>query len=269
MLNKDSLINDLKELHVNIVEVYKEIFQYKIKNEPSFQSLIENKYKKENIKKEDEKTLWNTQYFHRSAYTLLNKILFIRICEDKGFMLSEDDKVMGYELDSKVGQKLSMIGLQKWTNLISNYSLTELIKFAFKDMNRSYRNINLYKDDIYDWLIPNHLDIEKSYSDNSLEHYHMFEVLLKRIIETLDTSFYNFETSSDNVLGDVYEKFMDRETRKDLGQFYTPDFVIDYILENPLKEVNIIEKPFVTILDPACGSGHFLIKAYDMLKEKF
>src|SRR5690625_344733 len=62
---------------------------------------------------------------------------------------------------------------------------------------------------------------------------------------------------------------MDRETRKDLGQFYTPDFVIDYILENTLKEVNIIEKPFVTILDPACGSGHFLIKAYDMLKEKF
>src|SRR5699024_3949501 len=123
---------------------------------------------------------------------------------------------------------------------------TELIKFAFRDMNSSYRNIKLYKEDIYDWLIPNNFEIESSFSDqDSFEHYTIFEVLLKKVIETLDTSHYNFGTSSDNVLGDVYEKFMDRETRKELGQFYTPDYVIEYILTNTLEKTNVIENPFV------------------------
>ncbi|WP_088051632.1 HsdM family class I SAM-dependent methyltransferase [Virgibacillus dakarensis] len=270
MLNKENLINDLKELHIEIVQVYKSIFEYKFENDTIFHRFVEEEYERDNIVKDDEKSSWNVQYFHRSAYTLLNKILFIRICEDKGFMLNDDDKIMGQELNSKVGQKLSMIGLQKWSNLISNYSLTELIKFAFKDMNRSYRNINLYKDDVYDWLIPNNTDIENGINDkSSVKFYNAFEALLKKIIETLDTSRYNFGTSSDNVLGDVYEKFMDRETRKKLGQFYTPDYIIEYILKNTVENTNVLEDPFVKVLDPACGSGHFLIKAYDILRGKF
>ena len=137
-------------------------------------------------------------------------------------------------------------------------------------MNRSYRNINLYKDDVYDWLIPNNTDIENGINDkSSVKFYNAFEALLKKIIETLDTSRYNFGTSSDNVLGDVYEKFMDRETRKKLGQFYTPDYIIEYILKNTVEKTNVLEDPFVKVLDPACGSGHFLIKAYDILRGKF
>ena len=73
----------------------------------------------------------------------------------------------------------------------------------------------------------------------------------------------------DSILGDVYEKFMDRETRKAIGQFYTPDFVIEYILNNTVAEADVIENPFVSVLDPACGSGHFLIMAYDILRKKF
>ena len=117
MLNKENLINDLKELHIEIVKVYKSIFEYKFENDTIFHRFVEEEYERDNIVKDDEKRSWNVQYFHRSAYTLLNKILFIRICEDKGFMLNDNDKIMGQELNSKVGQKLSMIGLQKWSNL--------------------------------------------------------------------------------------------------------------------------------------------------------
>jgi hypothetical protein len=42
---------------------------------------------------------------------------------------------------------------------------------------------------------------------------------------------------------------MDRDTRKALGQFYTPDFIIDYILENTVEEVNVVENPFVKVLE--------------------
>ncbi|MFY3791449.1 Eco57I restriction-modification methylase domain-containing protein [Ureibacillus sp. MALMAid1270] len=272
MLNKIRLINDLKELHKEIVIVYKNIFDYKYINDPYFVNLITEEYKKENISAEDKKESWNIQYFHRSAYTLLNKILFIRICEDKGFMLNDEDKIMDQEINTNAGQKLSMLGLQKWTSLISNYSLSELIRFAFKDMNRSYYNITLYKEDKYDWLIPNKKDVELLFGDedsNSKKLFYDFESLIKNIIEVLDTSRYNFGDSSDNVLGDVYENFMDRDTRKALGQFYTPDFVIEYILENTVKNVDIISNPFVKVLDPSCGSGHFLTMAYDLLREKF
>lgn len=272
MLNKDRLIDDLKGLHREIVVVYKDIFKYKFNNDHDFTKIITEEYKKENISEENKKESWNIQYFHRSAYTLLNKILFIRICEDKGFMLNEEDKIMDQEININAGQKLSMLGLQKWTNLISNYSLSELIRFAFKDMNRSYYNITLYKEDKYDWLIPNKSDVELLFDEEdsiSKKLFHEFESLIKNIIEVLDTSRYNFGDSSDNVLGDVYENFMDRDTRKALGQFYTPDFVIEYILDNTVKKADVVSNPFVKVLDPSCGSGHFLTIAYDLLREKF
>lgn len=272
MLDKERLIQELKQLHKELVSIYSDLFENKYKTHPNFKTLIEAEYKKEKLFDKEEKDSWNKQYVHRSAYTLLNKVLFIRICEDKGFMLEEKDKVMGEELNPNVGQKLSMIGFQKWTNLISNYSLSELIKLAFKDMNKSYSNLSLYKEDMYDWLIPNREEIDQQFlSEETSEGNPItkFEHVLKSVIETLDTSRYNFGESSDNVLGDVYENFMDRDTRKSLGQFYTPDNVIEIILENTLEKIDVVENPFVKLLDPACGSGHFLIMAYDLLREKF
>lgn len=71
------------------------------------------------------------------------------------------------------------------------------------------------------------------------------------------------------ILGSVYEKLTDRETRKAMGMFYTPDFIVDYILKYTVSELDVLNNPFVKILDPACGAGYFLVKAYDILKYKF
>lgn len=272
MLNKESLINDLKKIHQDITEVYRKIFDFKYQSDQKFKTFVDAEYKREKLSKVDEKKAWEEKFIHRSAYTLLNKFLFIRICEDKGFMLNDEDTVMGVEVNRNAGKKLSIVGLQKWSELITNYSLSELIRFSFKDMSRSYNNLPLYKEDKYDWLIPNQNEIEMVLLDSKKSGeipYYDFEILLRRIIETLDVSNYNFDESSDTVLGDVYEKFMDRETRKALGQFYTPEYVIDYILENTVKKANVVKNPFIKVFDPSCGSGHFLIMAYDLLKEKF
>ena len=145
MIDKIRLINDLKLLHKKIAKVYLDIFTYKLEGESNFANQINSEYIKEGISKIEDKKKWNEKYIHRSAYTLLNKILFIRICEDKGFMVR--DNKQDYSLTDKSGQKLSKIGLQKWTRLIKNYSLSELVRFAFRDMNQSYNNISLYKED--------------------------------------------------------------------------------------------------------------------------
>lgn len=71
------------------------------------------------------------------------------------------------------------------------------------------------------------------------------------------------------VFGAVYEKLTDRETRKAIGMFYTPDFIVDYILEYTVSKLDVLNNPFAKILDPACGAGYFLVKAYDILKYKF
>ncbi len=80
----------------------------------------------------------------------------------------------------------------------------------------------------------------------------------------------DFSRISRDILGMAYEQHITREERKQLGQFYTPDFVIDYILDNTL-DVVLNEKSIedIKILDPACGSGGFLIRAYNRLRERY
>ncbi|MFA4907488.1 MAG: N-6 DNA methylase, partial [archaeon] len=71
---------------------------------------------------------------------------------------------------------------------------------------------------------------------------------------------FNFSKVDRDILGKIYEKYLPKEERKRLGEFYTPDEVIDYILDAveyvPSKAIE--EKD---LIDPACGSGGFLVKA--------
>ena len=68
-----------------------------------------------------------------------------------------------------------------------------------------------------------------------------------------------FEYCQPRFLGDLFERFLDPRERSYLGQFYTSQGLVDFILD-PL-----FEDPEATsrrLLDPACGSGHFLHEAY-------
>jgi type I restriction-modification system DNA methylase subunit len=93
--------------------------------------------------------------------------------------------------------------------------------------------------------------------------------------------FYNFELIDEDVFGKSYEMFL-AEQRKEEGIFYTPKNITQYLVDtclnlvfNPLKEElhasireNNIQKACeiaqrikeIKILDPACGSGSFLVK---------
>ena len=85
--------------------------------------------------------------------------------------------------------------------------------------------------------------------------------ILERVIFQLAE--YNFKNISSDILGKIYESHISREERKALGQFYTPRWIIDFII----NKMPINHKK--TILDPACGSGGFLISVYDKLKKDY
>ncbi|MDY6850970.1 MAG: N-6 DNA methylase, partial [Thermodesulfobacteriota bacterium] len=71
---------------------------------------------------------------------------------------------------------------------------------------------------------------------------------------------YNLRELSEDVLKSLYQELIDPETRHDLGEFYTPDWLAHRIIRKLLNE-----KPEGSILDPACGSGTFL---YLAIREK-
>ncbi len=110
---------------------------------------------------------------------------------------------------------------------------------------------------------------------------------LKDIINRLyyPESPYEFSVLSADILGQVYEQFLGKvirltaghqakveekpEVRKAGGVYYTPKYIVDYIVKNTVGKLVEDKKPKeiekFKILDPACGSGSFLLGAYQYL----
>lgn len=72
---------------------------------------------------------------------------------------------------------------------------------------------------------------------------------------------YDLSVLKSEVIGRIYEHLIPAKERHDLGQYYTPPEIIELITRLAVDNPNAI------ILDPACGSGGFLVKAYHRLKE--
>ncbi len=69
------------------------------------------------------------------------------------------------------------------------------------------------------------------------------------------------------LLGELYEKLA--LGRRAQGLFYTAPQVVDFILAATAAQADIIADPFKKILDPACGCGNFLLRAYDLLQSRY
>jgi type I restriction-modification system DNA methylase subunit len=82
---------------------------------------------------------------------------------------------------------------------------------------------------------------------------------LNDFIEELGT--YNLAKIRSDIIGRVYEELIPDVERHRLGQYYTPPPIVELITEMCIKSPN--DK----VLDPACGSGGFLVKTYHKLKD--
>lgn len=82
----------------------------------------------------------------------------------------------------------------------------------------------------------------------------------EQILEKLQT--YNLSDTQDDVKGIAFEQFLGTTFRGELGQFFTPRTIVDFMTHVlDLKEGE-------TICDPTCGSGGFLIKAFEYVREQ-
>lgn len=82
----------------------------------------------------------------------------------------------------------------------------------------------------------------------------------EQIVKELES--YNLSDTSDDVKGIAFEEFLGKTFRGELGQFFTPRTIVDYMVEilDPQEDERVC--------DPCCGSGGFLIKAFEYVREK-
>ena len=193
---------------------------------------------------------------------IIDRIIFLRIAEDRGI--------------EKYGQLKKITELAK--NEKDNYPVYESFIELCRKADAKY-NSGLF-----------HFTEEKEIklnADTLTPTLHVDDGKLKKIIDGLyyPDCPYEFSMISTEILGNIYEQFLGKVIRltkghqakvedkplvkKAGGVYYTPQYIVEYIVDNTIGELlkgktpnQVSELKFV---DPACGSGSFLLGAYQKL----
>ena len=177
----------------------------------------------------------------------IDRIIFLRMCEDRGI--------------EKYGQIQSLLN---GTN--TYHRLREIF----------YHADGKYNSGLFDFG-----------TDRLTPELTLDDKPLKEIFKNLyyPESPYEFSVLGTDILGHVYEQFLGKvirlteghrakveekpEVRKAGGVYYTPTYIVDYIVKNTVGKLCEGKTPkqisSFRILDPACGSGSFLLGAYQYL----
>ena len=204
--------------------------------------------------------LWNKDVdkdlLDEGVQKLLDRLIFLRVAEDRGI------------------EPPTLIPLiRDWENDGGKKHLYESMIQKFREFDAIY-NSNLF-------------------SEHPFEKWGEYSGATEKVIEILYGKpgyyEYNFKAMPADVLGGIYENYLgyrleksrkglsvskDAKKRKESGIYYTPDFIVDYIVKNTLKPVldnckSIEDLKKIKVLDPACGSGSFLIKALEVIHAKY
>jgi type I restriction-modification system DNA methylase subunit len=193
------------------------------------------------------KDLYKFMFCLETAYAVFARLILAKSGEDYGFPDVEFREFI--ETEVKRASKRNDINQSSYAKITQ-----ELIK------NMQWRLVSsVFEEDIFYWWTEPYED--KSYDElfghqSTLEMGKFGESLAKMLMMIYK---YDFSKIEGDPLGVLYQKYFDKETRKALGEFYTPQEVVDYILDSVEYEGRqVLDK---RLLDPACGSGTFTVTA--------
>ncbi len=181
---------------------------------------------------------------------LLNRLIFIRTTEDRG-------------IENKILQTL--VREYEQLHKKNNYLISGLHKI-FAKFNEDYDS-KLFE--------PQIIDTDKF----EIVEYALAEII-NCLYKTKKGVRYNFANIPADVLGSIYEQYLgniqregeakdSKNKRKSQGIYYTPRYIVDYIVKSTvgeyLKDKSLAQAQKIKILDPACGSGSFLLRAFEEL----
>lgn len=177
--------------------------------------------------------LYQFMFALETAYVLLARVLLAKAMQDTGF--PGVDSLEAYRNSLRLGQHRGALHPQAYLNATSS-----LFQYAGGQAFAS-----LFGSDIFDWW-----QDAGSLSDPT----NLADALAEATIAVFS---FDFSRLRGDILGTLYQSYFDPETRKALGEFYTPPEVVDFILDAVGYRGNGITT--ARLLDPACGSGTFLV----------
>jgi len=171
-------------------------------------------------------------------------LFFLKMLEEQDIAMEKEEKLTGRKHPSLFAGANEKFRWSRWREKTGKdlYEFVRTRVFPFvEDLHNSHENIRLIFHGAK-LFIPD-------------------EVTLKRTVEIIDTiEFSNLDT---DIKGDLYESLLNSiDAAGELGQFLTPRHVIRAIVEMVNPKIG------EAVYDPACGSGGFLIGAYEWIKMK-
>lgn len=108
------------------------------------------------------------------------------------------------------------------------------------------------------------VDFEAVYEQDAIFDQLRLTDRARREVSSLldDLEEYNLDQFDEDVIGKIYENIIPPSERHALGQYYTPDKIVKLITQLTVTRENDV------VMDPGCGSGGFLVGAYNQLQEE-
>ena len=180
-----------------------------------------------------------------TAHGLIGKYIYLRYLKDRGFLADERLKEWGVDADDIFTQNAKVQAFDKLNDILQD-KLNGSI-FPLPKENKGKRSFKA-----------EHLRMVAGtfHGDNpTTGQQTLFE-------------YYDFAYIPTELLSTIYEQFLHRndKTGKEQGAYYTPIPLVNFVL-NELEEKKPLA-PGMRVLDPACGSGAFLVQAYRNLIRK-
>ncbi|MDQ1355402.1 MAG: hypothetical protein QG657_5712, partial [Acidobacteriota bacterium] len=200
----------------------------------------------------------------RFAHALLGRSIFIRYLEDRGILTKE-------YFENVAGQKPG------WTRLLDNPIGRKGIDFSHHttfyprvlgDKDFTYALFRSLARDFNGDMFPGVAEEENVVKQ---EHLDLIQDLLYGDVGIQKKLFfysYKFDIIPLDLISSIYEEFYHKPVNDDEknnkkrqdGAFYTPPVLVEFILSRLLTPEVLSKKP--RVLDPACGSGIFLVEAF-------
>ncbi len=206
----------------------------------------------------------------------------------KKYEINEKDEIIQRLLDRLIFiRKAEDIGINRDKNNKDMELLKEIAALPESKIYTKLKEIfSMYNDTYNSGLFAKGLDSDV---DSISLDGHIIKNLIEHLYESRNREyFYNFDWIDADILGQVYEQYLGKilqqkksgisslkggqAHKKEQGIYYTPTYIVDYIVKNTIGELLKNKKADVEkirVLDPACGSGSFLIKAFDRLLDGY
>lgn len=180
------------------------------------------------------------------ANKLMLRVLFIRYLIDRGVNIG----YMGLDGNVKKSQEIFLNIIQKKDDFLD---LVKYLKGRF--------NGNLFE-----------IDEQKERNEITKESLAMLHDFLTAR-EELKTGqlclfpFYDFNIIPIELISNIYEILLGKEKQNKDKAFYTPEYLVDYIVNRTVGKY-LIDEDECKVLDPSCGSGIFLVKSLQKILER-